>query len=353
MDRIRQNQSAARRLLLVGASVGIGAIGWFLLGDSTSLTAAEPQQKVMVKIGNETITESQVAKNAAGELLKVERQRQEVMENAARQQARDRLLELEAKKRGITKEALLEAEVNSKSAAVTDAQVDQFYEERKAQIRGTKEQVAPQIKQYLEQQGRAQAFEDLITRLEAAYKVEYMIEPFRMPVAATGPAKGPANAPVQIVEFSDFECPFCSRVGPTLQQIEKTYGDKVQIVFRQFPLPIHRNARKAGEASLCANEQGKFWEMHDLMFGDQKSLGVDGLKEKASRISGIDATAFNTCLDSGKYAATIDKDLEEGAQAGVDSTPAFFVNGRFVLGAAPFENFAEIIDEELKRKGNS
>ncbi len=206
MDRMQRSASTVRRLLLLSTSLGIGAIGWFLLGDAESLSAAEAQdQQVVARIGGEAITAGQVAKNASGELLKVERQRHEVMENAMRQQVRDRLLELEAKKRGITKEALLEAEVNAKVAPVTDADVDKFFEERKSQIRGTKEQVAPQIKQYLEQQGRMQAHESLISSLEAAYKVQYLMDPFRMPVGGTGPAHGPESAPVQIVEFSDFE----------------------------------------------------------------------------------------------------------------------------------------------------
>ncbi len=351
-DRMQPRKSIVRRLFLVGASIGVGAIGWFLLGESETLSAAENKSDaVLARVAGEEITESEVTKNAAGELLKVERQRHELIADAVKQEVRNRLMEAEAKKRGISREELLEAEINSKMAAVTDAEIDQFFEERKAQIRATKEQAAPQIKQFLEQQQRSQAYEAWITKLEESAKVEYLMDPFRVPIEAKGPSKGPDSAPVTIVEFSDFECPFCSRVGPTLKQIEETYGDKVKIVFRQFPLAIHRNARKAGEASLCAADQDKFWEMHDAMFADQKNLGVDALKEKAAQISGIDSAAFNTCLDSGKHEEVLDLDMSAGAQAGVSGTPAFFVNGRFLSGAVPFENFSELINEELARHG--
>ena len=129
-------------------------------------------------------------------------------------------------------------------------------------------------------------------QLETAAKIEILTEPFRVEVAAVGPSKGPEDAPVTIVEFSDFECPFCNRVNASMEKIRETYGDKVRIVFRQFPLQIHENARKAGEASLCADEQGKFWEMHDGMFAEQKNLGGEGLKSIAAKIEGLDTEAL-------------------------------------------------------------
>jgi protein-disulfide isomerase len=157
---------------------------------------------------------------------------------------------------------------------------------------------------------------------------------------------------VTIVEFSDFQCPYCSRLTPTLEQVMSKYGNKVRIVFRQFPLPIHDKAAKAAEAALCANEQGKFWEMHDAMFKDQGGLAVDGLKTKAATL-GLNAQSFNSCLDSGKETPAVQADLKAGQQAGVQGTPAMFVNGRFINGAQPYETIAGIIDDELKRKGAS
>jgi protein-disulfide isomerase len=179
-----------------------------------------------------------------------------------------------------------------------------------------------------------------------------LLEPPRTQVAATGPSKGPDNAPITIVEFSDFECPFCSRVNPTLAQVQQNYGDKVRIVFRQFPLAMHPNAQKAAEASLCAHDQGKFWQMHDLMFAQQKELGVDQLKAKASQL-GLDTESFNQCLDSGEYADQVRTDMADGTAAGVSGTPAMFVNGVPISGAVPYEQVAAMIDDELDRKGLS
>ena len=177
--------------------------------------------------------------------------------------------------------------------------------------------------------------------------------PPRTDIATAGfPARGPATAPVTIVEFSDFECPFCGRLFPTLKAVENIYLDRVRIVYRQFPLRrIHPLAEKAAEASLCANEQGRFWEMHDSLFGDQEHLTVDALKARAVALK-LDTAAFNACLDSGRQAAAIDKDIAEGMNAGVTGTPAMFINGRMLVGAQPFAAIQAIIEEELQRKKN-
>ena len=175
--------------------------------------------------------------------------------------------------------------------------------------------------------------------------------PARTDIATAGyPTRGPATAPVTIVEFSDFECPFCGRLFPTLKAVENLYLGRVRIVYRQFPLRrIHPLAQKAAEASLCANEQGHFWEMHDSLFGDQEHLTVDALKARASKLK-LDTGAFNTCLDSGKQVAAIDKDLGEGAKAGVTGTPTMFINGRMLVGAQPFAAIQAVIDDELQKK---
>ena len=205
------------------------------------------------------------------------------------------------------------------------------------------------VKQIKAQRGM-QLLQPDLKKLQDKYKVEYKMEPIRVEVAATGPAKGPANAPVTIVEFSDFQCPFCSRLTPTIKQVEEKYGNKVRVVFRQYPLPFHQNAQKAAEASLCAADQGKFWEMHDAMFADQNALGVDQLKAKAATL-GLNAEQFNSCVDSGKHAATIQADMKDGSAAGVSGTPALFINGRFINGAVPLEQITSVIDDELRRKG--
>jgi protein-disulfide isomerase len=163
------------------------------------------------------------------------------------------------------------------------------------------------------------------------------------------PALGAANAPVTIVEFSDFQCPFCQRVAPTLKKLRETYGDKIRIVWKDFPLTsIHPQAFKAAEAAQCAREQGKFWEYHDRLFANQQALQLDALKQYAAQL-GLDAAKFNACVDMATYAERVQAQMQVGANLGVNSTPAVFVNGRLLSGAQPYETFAQVIDEELAR----
>ena len=289
------------------------------------------------------------------QLLQCQRQaeqaRFQVLDAALQAMINDELVDTEAEKAGKTREEYLASELESKIAPVTDQDVQAFFDENRARIGNrTMEQVGPQIRQFLEQQRRVEAEKTFFDNLEGKYEVSRLLEPPRTQVAAEGPAKGPDSAPVTIVEFSDFECPFCSRVVPTLEQVEEAYGDKVRIVFRQFPLNIHPNAQKAAEASLCADEQGKFWEMHDAMFAEQQQLAVDNLKEKATRL-GLDSESFNQCLESGEFADEVAADMKAGMAAGVSGTPAMFVNGVPLSGAVPFEQLAEVIDAELERKG--
>ncbi|MBE4753560.1 thioredoxin domain-containing protein [Corallococcus sp. ZKHCc1 1396] len=170
----------------------------------------------------------------------------------------------------------------------------------------------------------------------------------KIEIPADAPSFGPATAKVTIVEWSDFECPFCSRVVPTLNRIKETYGKDVRVVFRQQPLPMHANAKIAAQASLAAHEQGKFWEMHDKMFANQRALDRASLDKYAQELK-LDMAKFKAALDSGKYSAKVTADSEAGSAVGANGTPAFFVNGRFLSGAQPFEAFKTLIDEEIAK----
>ncbi|RMH21562.1 MAG: DsbA family protein [Acidobacteria bacterium] len=343
----RKTQTLLRRLLLLTAALTIAAAGWYLLGDSDAVSAAEASastEKVLATVNGQPITEAQVLASVAGRLLSLERQRHDLIASAVETEILNRLIELEAKKRGISQEELIKAEVEDKASQLPAERINAFYEAQRRQLGGRiqpLEKVEAQIRQYL-------AYEDFSNRLRAAADVDLRLEPFRVEVAANGPQKGPDGAPVTIVEFSDFECPYCQRVVPALEKVSEAYGDKVRIVFRQFPLTaIHPNAQRAGEASLCAHEQGKFWQLHDAMFADQSKLAGDGLQALAAGIEGLDLEAFASCLESGTYAAQVERDLAEGRAAGVTGTPAFFINGRFLNGAQTFEKLSEIIDDEL------
>lgn len=283
--------------------------------------------------------------------IDAERNRHDALEFVLRELVHARLAELEAERLGITREAL-QARIYASAEPVTDLDVTTFH--RAAEIAEPLAEIAPQIRAYLDGAARDAAHEAAYRDLERRYSVAYLLEPLRYEVGADGfPSYGPEDAPVTIVEFSDFECPYCARLQPTLEQAKRQYGDKLRVVYRHYPLTgIHPNAWKAAEAALCADEQGQFWELHDLMFAEQGALAVTDLKAKAVRLD-LDATAFDTCLDSGRYFDAVLADVRAGDVAGVSGTPAMFVNGRFVGGAVPFAMLAAIIDDELRRLGGT
>ncbi len=162
------------------------------------------------------------------------------------------------------------------------------------------------------------------------------------------PSIGPDNAPITVIEFSDYQCPYCERAEPTVKQILSKYKDKVKFVYRDFPLGFHPYAQKAAEASECADEQKKFWEYHDILFKNQNALDIESLKKYAKELK-LDESKFNKCLDSGKYASETQKDFEDGQKAGVSGTPTFFINGIKVVGAQPYNVFEQAIEQELNK----
>ncbi|MGC3997122.1 MAG: thioredoxin domain-containing protein [Anaeromyxobacter sp.] len=173
---------------------------------------------------------------------------------------------------------------------------------------------------------------------------DYKPEPVK--VKAEGPSTGPSGAKVTIVEFSDFQCPYCARAEPVVKQVLQEYKDKVRLVYRDFPLPMHSLAQKASEAAYCAEDQGKYWEMHAKLFAVNGDLAVDRLKAYARELS-LDGDKFDKCLDGGDKAKVVQAHVDAGEEIGVSGTPAFVINGRFFSGALPLEQFKKVIDEEL------
>ena len=265
----------------------------------------------------------------------------------------DMLIEQAAKAKGQTPEQYREAEVTRRLTPVTDGQVAAFFAQNQAQMQGRSlEQMGPAIRQYLQDQQRQTAFQAMVAELrKAGPAVSVILDAprYTVSVAADDPVLGSASAPVTLIEFSDFQCPFCARVMPTLKRVKETYGDRVRIVWKDFPLTsIHPQAFKAAEAGQCAREQGKFWELHDRLFANQQALQPEALKEHAAAV-GLDLAKFNACFDASKYGERVQQQMTAGNQLGVQSTPSIFINGRMVSGAQPYEVFTAIIDEELAR----
>jgi protein-disulfide isomerase len=300
------------------------------------------------------ITYGELTARIGAPLADLEKRKQDLLKRGLDGYVVEKLVQAEAKKRGMANEdALLKAEVEDKVAQPSDADIQKIYDGAKAagQVPAevTLEQVKPEIVKMLTEQAKRDKAQAYFAELKSKADVQNMLPEKRTQVEATGPSKGPESAPVTIVEFSDFQCPFCGKARSTVEDVVKQYGDKVRLVFRHYPLPFHENAPKAAEAAACAQDQGKFWEMHDKMFSNQQALKVDDLKKYAADL-GMDAARFNECLDSGKKKDLIEKDKAAGEKAGVSGTPAFFINGVALSGAVPIDDFKSVIDSELKKK---
>jgi protein-disulfide isomerase len=335
-------------MLLAGACSEGTAPG----GETTAAGDATPA----IKLGGEVITVGELDAWIKDQLFDLETEGgkgaklYEVRAGAAENLVAQRLLDAEAKRRGVDADTLLESEARSR-LSVSDADVQRFYDDNKQSFGDRSfDDMKQQIREHLERRAAPEAARAYVQTLRDAAQVEILVERPRTQVAATGPARGPADAPVTIIEFSDYQCPFCRRAEPTVAQVLARYEGKVRFVFRHFPLDrIHPLARGASEAAACAAEQGKFWEYHEQLFADDAQLERAGLDAAAERV-GLDVAAFAACLDEGKTKALVEADVTEGEAAGVTGTPAFFINGIPLRGAVPLEEFQKVIDAELAEK---
>jgi protein-disulfide isomerase len=325
------------------------------LGGAAVAPAQVSPSKPLADVNGKAITEEEVDKAIAGQLSKLQEQIYDLRRQRLEAVIQERLLADEAKRRGMSVQKLLDTEVTAKVGLVTEEEVERFYQGNKSRLQaGTDEgQAREQIRSRLQSQKLAAQREAFVQSLRKAAKVTVHLQAppvSRMDVSVDGgPVRGPANAAVTIVEFSDFHCPFCKRVNPTLKELEAKYGERVRIAFRDFPLDqLHPAARQAHEAARCAHEQGKFWAYHDVLFDKAPRASADDLKSYARQV-GVDAAKFDQCLASGKYKEVVQKDVDEGRRLGISGTPAFFINGRLLSGAQPLDRFVQVIDEELQR----
>ncbi len=312
-------------------------------------------QAPVAKIGTQTITAAQLDETVKKDLKQLEQQYQEqvyeLKRRALEQMIQKQVFEAKAKAAGVSVDELIDREVVQKIPDPSDAEVKSLYDGAVAQ--GQKlpplEQVKPNIVRFIKNQKGQEVLAKYYEGLRKDAGVEVLLPayvPPKVEVAATGPARGPADAPVTIVEFSDFQCPYCVRAEPTVKDVVAAYPGKIRLVYRDYPLPGHSLAPKAAEAAHCAGDQGKYWEMHDRLFAAQGKLEVESLKGYDKEV-GLDTARFDKCLDSGEKAAEVAFHKKAGEDAGVNGTPAFFINGRLISGAQPAEAFKQIIDAEL------
>ena len=289
------------------------------------------------------------------ELTQIELRRFNLLEQKLDQLVAERLLAGAAKKRGASVEALLQEEVTRKAPKVTDDEVTDFITKNHDRLSQADEaELRLKVWDYLQGQKVAQQRQDYLRRLRAETNVTlYLQEPAsaRVQVEANkGFARGSKDAPIAIVEFSDFQCPFCKAVISTVHQLMAQYAGKVKWIFRDYPIPsLHPLAPKAHEAARCAAEQGKFWEYHDLLFERSPRHSPSELKEYARALK-LNGEIFAKCFDSGKYQPAVASDVQERAKLGASGTPTFFINGRMLVGNQPISAFQKIINSDLAKK---
>jgi protein-disulfide isomerase len=262
------------------------------------------------------------------------------------------VLDLEVKAQGVASpEALLAKEVEAKVTPPTEAEKREFYEVVKRQLRGQPyEMVEPQVAAELLRRKQSERFTVYMEELKTKYKVKLQL-PYpdlpRIEVSVDDdPSIGPADAPITIVQFAEYQCPYCGKANESLEQVMKEYEGKVRMVYRDFPLSFHDRAIPAAVAANCAGDQGKYWEMHEVLMANQGALQESDLQGYASKLA-LDLSKWESCRQDPAQAAEVQKDMADGAEAGVSGTPAFFINGIMLSGAQPFSEFKTVIDREL------
>ena len=275
-----------------------------------------------------------------------QRAEQSTLEDKLNTLINQRLLEIEAKVRHTTPLKLLG---NVNAPEVTDSELRALYDARKLPGTPPFEQVKSMMRSGLQNQKTQAALDAYYQTLRAKYGVKDFLQPLRQQVAATGPSAGPADAPVTIVEFGDYQCPFCHQFEPTLESVLTQYSHQVRFVFRNFPLTtIHPEAMHAAQAAVCAEQQGKFWAMHHAIYADDTPLSIGSLRALAKRV-GLDSKKFEDCVRSGAADATINADIQAGNGLAVEGTPTLYIDGRYLNGSVPREQLVSVIQDELKR----
>ena len=304
--------------------------------------------RVFATIKGEQITSGDVETSLLPLIFDVQEQVYKLRKDELELSINDTLLTQEAAKRKITTNALLEAEVKPKP--VTDQQMQLFYEQNKERVSGDFTQTKDAIRQYLEQMEVRQAERAFVEKLRATASIQVFLVAPESPVFSISttdqPSLGNANAPVTIVAFTDYQCPSCAAMHPTLERLVTEYGGKVRLVTRDFPLSQHTEALKAAEAAEAAREQGKYWEYIHILLRNQSALTVDKLKGYAAELA-LDRTRFDAALDSGKFAESVQRDLEDGMKLGINGTPTIFINGRRV-SAKSYEDLKASVNAALR-----
>lgn len=301
--------------------------------------------------GNRIIREKEIDEALGSQLYSLQERIYNLRKKALDNLMIQILLKEEASKRGVTDEELRKQLMPYK-VDVKPSEVDKNYADILSTLENMNEDDAKQrIRLDLESRLKFDIYKAAVSEVIGRARIETFLSvpvPPSARINAEGPSRGPRDAAVTIVEFSDFQCPYCKQAAISLKPLIESYGSNVRLVFKQMPLPIHADAFKAAQASVCAGEQGKFWEFHDILFSSGE-LSEQALKKYALNL-GLRTNEFNTCLSSETSAAIVRRDMQEAMRADVQGTPTYFVNGRIMRGMRNVDDFKQVIDQALQQE---
>jgi protein-disulfide isomerase len=336
------------RIMMIKSVLTIGLFSLTLVAPSFAASGDGSSQvtATMIEIDGTKLSFADIEKQKPGVFFHALNTLYQGEQTALKDFVDDFILDEQAKKEGLTVDQLLEKHVNSTiEKDPPEEALKVFYEG--VDTSQPYSAVRDQIVQSIRARRTAKAKAAYMDSLRKDAKVSIRLAPPRAQVNLKDtPVRGPETAKVVLVEYADFECPYCQQVQPTLSKLEKAYEGKLAFAYKDVPLPMHSHAEKAAEASHCAAAQGKYWEYHDQLYSSRQ-LDVSALKEQARTLK-LDGDAFDKCLDSGETAAGVKASLAEGQRLGIEGTPSFFMNGRFFSGGLTFEQLSAMIDEELK-----
>ncbi len=305
---------------------------------------------IVARVGDKDITAGDLEAEAGPVLMKLRQQMFDAQMQVLEAKIFDILAEKAAAEAGVSPEQWLAD--NLAVPEPSEAEIAKVMAQYRSRLSKEDDQARKQVLDYLKQQGAQGARADLQQRLAEAAGVKIFLDPPRVePVLADhNPYRGPADAPIVLIEYTDYQCPFCGRVQPTLETLRERYGDSIRMVFKNLPLAMHKQAPFAAEAALCAGDQEGFWPLHDWLFANHTAISRETVLAQAGE-QGLDVDALTACLDEGRYTAAVEADMKEAGSFGITGTPGFVVNGRILTGAQPLESFVKIIDDELRRAG--
>ncbi len=317
--------------------------------DSTP-TAGDPE--VVARIGDETISADELEQISGAALLGLRQQMYDAKMQALENRIFEILVDRAAAAAGQDKDLWLQENLFNVVPEPDEAEIQKVMAQYRSRLDKDDAKARQQVVDYLKQSVGQKTEIELRNRLSEEAGVEILLSPPRVTpvVSESSPSRGAVDAPVVLIEYTDFQCPYCVRVQDTLETLHNRYGDSLRMVFKNLPLQMHQQARFAAEVGLCAEDQGGFWPMHDWLFANSKNIVRESVVAQA-KAQGLDVDALNACLDAGEYAPQVEQEMKEANGFGITGTPGFLVNGRVLTGAQPLENFIKVINEELRLAG--